>query len=222
MGLREDKRDELRRTIVDTAIGLFRAKGYDGTRIQEIVAQVRISEATFFNHFPSKEALLDQFTLDTVDRYMALLRHELLDDARPVPDRIRKMVVTIGRTFAADRSFMAVVAVRSNLFYGATDLARERHLGAYKLLAELFRQGQQRGEIRRDVDSIQLAEVLTAAYMLTIANWLIGWWDHGGALEPRLAKAIDVVLSGCSQTRVTASRSRAQIPVGKQRRSKRR
>jgi len=109
-------------------------------------------------------------------------------------------VTVIGRSFAADREFMAIVAVRSNLFYGATELARERHLKAYDLLAELFAQGQRRGEIRNDVEPFQLAEILTATYMLTIANWLIRWWGDTEDLEPRLARAVDVFLGGCQTT----------------------
>ena len=200
MGLREEKREALRHTVVDTAMRLFRTKGYDGTSVQDVARRARISEATFFNHFPSKQALLDRLTLDAIQGYTALLRQKLVEKDRPIAERIRETVAVVGQVFARDRELMAIVATRSNLFYATTDPARAHHLEAYELLRELVRQGQQRGELRRDIDSRQLAEILTAAYMLTIANWLLGGGGEEYDLASRLSKAVDVFLSGCLAT----------------------
>jgi AcrR family transcriptional regulator len=197
MGLRVEKREALRQAIVDTAVGLFRTHGYDRTSVQEIARRVRVSEATFFNHFPSKQALLDRCTLDLIEGYAAVLRGKLREDDRPAAERIRETVALVGQAFAADRDLMALVATRSNLFYATTEGARARHHAAYDLLAQLLRQGQRGGEIRSDVDPLQLAEILTATYMLTIANWLLGWWGEAHDLAPRLSRAVDVFLSGC-------------------------
>jgi AcrR family transcriptional regulator len=197
MGLREEKRETLRRTVVETAVQLFRTQGYDGTSVHDVARRVNISEATFFNHFPSKQAVLDRLTLDVVEAYLALLRGKLAEADRPVAERIRETVAAVGRGFAADRDLMALVATRSNLLYATTDPARERHLEAYELLRELMRQGQRRGELRRDIDARQLAEILTATYMLTIANWLLSWWGKEYDLASRLSKTVDVFLDGC-------------------------
>jgi AcrR family transcriptional regulator len=207
MGLREEKRAALRQAIAATAVRLFRTKGYDRTPVQEIARRVRISEATFFNHFPSKQALLDSFTLDLIEGYGALLRDKLREEERPVSDRIRETIALVGQSFAADRELMALVATRSNLFYATTDAARARHHAAYDLLAQLLQQGQRSGEIRRDVDPVQLAEILTATYMLTIANWLLGWWGEEHDLGARLSQAVDVFLNGCRATPGRAARS---------------
>ena len=64
-------------------------------------------------------------------------------------------------------------------------------------MAELFRQGQATGEIDARHDPLQLAEIVTSVQILTISNWVTGWWGDFGPLEPRLAAAIDVVLDGC-------------------------
>jgi AcrR family transcriptional regulator len=200
MGLREEKRETLRRTVTDTAARLFRTRGYDGTSVQDIARRAQISEATFFNHFPSKQAVLDRLTLDVIGGYATLLRQKLGEVDRPVGTRIRETVAAVGSAFAADRELMALVATRSNLLHATTDPARARHLDAYELLRELMRQGQRRGELRRDVDARQLAEVLTAAYMLTIANWLVGWWGEKHDLAVRLSKVVDVFLDGSRTT----------------------
>ena len=85
----------------------------------------------------------------------------------------------------------------TNLFYGSSGDAAAKDHANFALLAELFRQGQERGEVRRELDPLQLAEMLTAVYMLTITNWLIRWWGERDDLESRLSQAMDVFLEGC-------------------------
>ena len=75
----------------------------------------------------------------------------------------------------------------------------------YRVLRALFELGQQRGEIRRDTDAMQLAELLIAIYHFTTINWLIGWWDASEDLEPRTASALEVFFDGC--------RARSAVPT---------
>ena len=57
-GLRERKKARLRQQIVETALHLFRQRGYENTRIDDIVQTLEISQPTFFRYFPSKDAVL--------------------------------------------------------------------------------------------------------------------------------------------------------------------
>src|SRR5580700_7519847 len=57
-GLRERKKERLRQQIVETALHLFRQRGYEKTRIDDIVHTLEISQPTFFRYFPSKDAVL--------------------------------------------------------------------------------------------------------------------------------------------------------------------
>ena len=61
--------------ILDSAADLFAAKGYTETTIRELAAAVGVKEASIYNHFPSKSALLEcileeylQFTDMFIDR----------------------------------------------------------------------------------------------------------------------------------------------------------
>ncbi len=53
LGLRERKKARLRQEIIDTAVRLFRKRGYEKTRIDDIVQSLEISQPTFFRYFPS-------------------------------------------------------------------------------------------------------------------------------------------------------------------------
>jgi AcrR family transcriptional regulator len=63
-GLRERKKLRTRASIQKEAMRLFLDKGYEDTTIEDIAEAVEISPSTFFNYFPSKEAVVFQDDLD--------------------------------------------------------------------------------------------------------------------------------------------------------------
>jgi AcrR family transcriptional regulator len=197
MGLREQKKERQRSDILEAALVLFRERGYDETRVQDIIERVAISEGTFFNYFPTKDSLLHEFAIDHIDLYRGVLEYELDSKDRSVPDRIREIMRAAAQAIAQDRGFQTVLYTRSNLF-DSRGLLKEKTLRSYDLLTELFREGQERGEIRGDIDPLQLAETMTGIYHLTTLNWLTGWLrEDTEELELRLMQAIDLFLDGC-------------------------
>jgi AcrR family transcriptional regulator len=206
MGLRVEKKRRQRREIVEVALALFRERGYDQTRVQDIVERSGISNATFFNYFPSKDLVLDELALAQVELFSETLRYQLGVDDKSVPDRIRETMKVAAAAIAADREFQTVLYTRSNLF-DSSGVLKERTHEMYRLLARLFELGQQRHETRADVEPRQLAEILIAIYHLTTINWLIRWWGGRPSLQPRLDAAIGVFLDGCGANDPTPGRA---------------
>ena len=57
-GLRERNRADRDRRIVEAAAALFRAQGYDGTRIEAIAEAAGVSVGTIYNYYRNKGDLL--------------------------------------------------------------------------------------------------------------------------------------------------------------------
>lgn len=223
-GKRDERKQRTRSEILDRALALYRERGVDGTRVQDIIERVGISEKTFFNYFPSKQAILEAAGDERLAVYVALLDHELDAVNRPVVDRLAEIVALWAQTFSADRDFLATVATRTSFFFGSIGATRERQRHGQLRLAELLRQGQRRDEIRADLDPVQLAELLTATLTLTTINWLDRWWDGPDErLGPRLEHALDVFLTGARAEhrsrprRTPPSRAVSGVPRGRRR-----
>jgi AcrR family transcriptional regulator len=58
IGRRERKREQTKQGLLNAAIELFIAKGYDETTIDDIVAAADVAKVTFYYYFKSKEELI--------------------------------------------------------------------------------------------------------------------------------------------------------------------
>ena len=65
------KQEDTRRRILDQALELFAARGYDAVSVGEIAKAVGIKAPSLYNHFPSKQAIFDALVASTAARYEA-------------------------------------------------------------------------------------------------------------------------------------------------------
>lgn len=210
MGLRAQKKLEQRQAILGTTVALFREQGFDGTRVQDVARRLRISEGTFFNHFPTKQAVLDAAALDLLERVTALLRFDATEDQRPAAERLEEVVVAFATGFAGDREFATLLARHTQFFLGRWSEAQWQE-AAYQPLTLVLEDGQRRGDVRTDISASQLAELYVGVNLVTISNWLSG--SPGDALDQRLLRAWSVFRDGslttAPRTRPGGAHSRA-------------
>ena len=193
MGLREEKKRETRDAIVATALELFRTQGFEGTRIQDIAQRLRISEATFFNYFPTKQSVLAAVADGMIASSVETLAREATDADRSVSDRLHEVAGVFSAQFEGDRAFIALLASHTRYFLGERTGRFEQ---AYVLLSQLFSEGQRRGEIRSDIPPDQLAELFLTLTFAAIQGW-VAVDAPGPPLNERLAVAASVLIDGC-------------------------
>lgn len=79
---------EARDRLLRTASAIFYAKGIKSVGVEEIVSQARVTRATFYRHFPSKEDLIVAY-LRATDEHIRAEVHALTEPQQPAADTIR-------------------------------------------------------------------------------------------------------------------------------------
>ena len=60
------RREQTRRKLLDAARALFARQGIDNTRINEITDEADVGFGSFYNHFESKDAIVEAVLIETV------------------------------------------------------------------------------------------------------------------------------------------------------------
>ncbi|HEU5265728.1 MAG TPA: TetR/AcrR family transcriptional regulator, partial [Jatrophihabitans sp.] len=195
MGLREDKKRELRERILATTVSLFGERGFGSTRVADIAAQLRISEATFFNYFPTKQAVLKAAVRD---RLVAAISRSLPASVQPsgdttetvagnAPGNVTALVHSIGAEVAA--AFAAGQPL-AELLARQPDTVAAGFLAAGPspdVLTAMFASAQDRGEVRADVPPGLLADLLLGALCAAVCAALP---DRPGQPDPAPGTAV--------------------------------
>ena len=144
VGLRERKKARLRQQIIETSIKLFRKRGFENTRIDDIVRALEISQPTFFRYFSSKDAVLREVGERGFACIRDRLRSELSTDASTA-ERLRRLYVSMAKEVEADRSLWQAVVLS-----GAMDPVRCSNMRGHEeatvsLLREILAAGAKEG-----------------------------------------------------------------------------
>ena len=171
LGRRERRKEETRRQIFQAAMKLFEKKGIIATTVEEITQAADVGKGTFFNYFPSKEAIfsaLAERQLGIVDRAVEAAR--TANSVRPVLLGFCKEISSgPGRSPVMLRSLLGTVLNNKLLFaLFSTVLAKGR-----ERLAIIIARGQDLGEIRRDFTAEEIARCMQQSVFGTNFIWAI-------------------------------------------------
>ncbi len=193
-GLRERKKARLRQEIIKTAVKLFRQRGYENTRVDDIVQILEISQPTFFRYFPTKDAVLREVGRRGFACITEHLKSELSSEATTA-ERLRRLYQELARETEADRPLWQAVVLS-----GAMDPVRSPDMQGHKeaalgLLREILAEGQRRGEITRALPVAHLAEFMEGLYNTVVRQWAV---DLTGPhkLTERVRSAVEFFLRG--------------------------
>lgn len=169
--LQQERSRETRRRLVRAAEGLWRAKGFDETTVEEICDRAGMSKGSFYFYFPTKEHLLLELGISTSDRVLDDVAAERAADL-PVREALRQAMASIVRRI--ERTPKPLLARTLSAIYGRADEwvdFRGDRADFGKVFESIFRRAQERGEIAPEHRPEELASLLGSTSMAALFTW---------------------------------------------------
>jgi len=212
LGRRERRSRELRDRIYQAAQTLFLETGFAATTVSQIAESADVAQATFFNHFQSKAAILSAMTEEVFGHLEALMGEVLSQPGTP-QERIRHFARRVAEEILAVRGLAKDVMLELHqIGMQSGDLAP--HLaGMREPFERLLREGQQDGTVRTDLDAEFLAEFVIGALNTTVTNWLI---QGDYPLAVRFDQAASVLIEVIAPRPGHSPEASSAVPAAKQ------
>jgi AcrR family transcriptional regulator len=190
---RERKKERTRSDIYRAAMTLFLKRGFDSVTIDDICRTADVARATFFLHFPAKEALLVEYGQRANAELAAALR-----ESRGSATASLKMALKMLAERAARHPEVVRMLVREVIARPPLLSANDEHTAdLIHLLAALIRRGQASGEFRKRVEPRVAALTVCAAWFALIYAWTLR--DGKFDIEAGVAETLDIVLNGVNE-----------------------
>ena len=190
---------EKRRAILHAAVRVFAEKGYHGCRIADVARAAEVAYGLVYHYFRNKEELLESVF---AEQWAILINALKAIDAGPgtAPEKVAAIfsfVCDVYKTAPAPVRVLILEVTRTPhaLRAGSTRETFEEALG---LVADIVRGGQERGEVRPDLDPAIAAAALLGALELAVSGMVIGLVPAGSEDQIDRVKrhATELVLGG--------------------------
>ena len=173
--------------IVAAAWKLFYEQGYDNTTVEDIVFESETSKGSFYHYFGGKDDLLGSLSMIFDEKYEEL--RETLPADMPAPQKLTTLTHELFTMIDNSVSIELLARLLSAqlVTHGEKHLL-DRSRTYFKLLNQVIRTGQERGELRDDLTVNEIVK----AYAMFERALMYDWCLSGG--EYALSKYADVMV----------------------------
>ncbi len=191
------RKEATRARLLESAVRLFAARGYDETSVDDVAAAADVARQTFFNHFPGKE--------DVVRSWVRSRDVEVATALQDAPGnhattRISRGLLTVASLYDADAATSRPL-VRHWVRIGGPVLPTAGSMA--EPLRVIVEQGQRDGQLRADVPAEVAARTLLDVYRGALYRWSSGDED----LHPLMGPPVRLVLTSLRVERAASATS---------------
>ncbi|MGM9614289.1 MAG: TetR/AcrR family transcriptional regulator [Oscillospiraceae bacterium] len=179
--------------IVSAAWKLFYEQGYENTTVEDIIFESETSKGSFYHYFDGKDALLGSLSMIFDEKYEEL--REVMDPDMSAPDAL----LYLNHELFAMIDNSVSLELLARLLSSQLVTRGERHLldrnrTYFKLLHQIVKAGQERGELRADVT----ANEIVTSYAMFERALMYDWCLNNGsyALSKYAADMMPMLLQG--------------------------
>ena len=179
--------------IVSTAWRLFYEQGYDNTTVEDIIFESETSKGSFYHYFNGKDELLGTLSLIFDEKYEEL--RPLLTEDMTAVDKL----VFLNRELFAMIDTSVSMELLARLLSSQLVTHGEKHLldrsrTYFRLLQQVVRDGQEKGELRDDMTVNEIARAYAMFERALMYDWCLN--NASYALSKYSASMMPMFLDG--------------------------
>lgn len=165
--------------VVDAAIGVFYAKGYAASTIQEVADAVGVLKGSLYHYISSKEDLLFRILQESHTQARATMTEVATLDLTPI-ERLRTYLERTYLWYLAHPERVSVYFNQRHHLTGENRAEMRVQMREFEhYLRELLAEAKGAGSLRAELD-LKLASF----FLLGALNSLPSWYRTGGAYAP--------------------------------------
>jgi AcrR family transcriptional regulator len=102
------KGEQTRELIFQTALELFRERGFDETTMQDIAARAEVAKSAAYYYFPSKDAIIQAY-YEVVQSEQERICSEIFEETKDIKKRLHAAMLTKFDLAEKDRKLLGIV-----------------------------------------------------------------------------------------------------------------
>jgi TetR/AcrR family fatty acid metabolism transcriptional regulator len=186
--------EDKRRLILEAAVRAFARNGYHACRVGDIAEEAGVAYGLVYHYFPSKEAVLETIFRETWSELLEAVR-AVETSGEPAQEQLRQVAAILLRAWRRDPDLVRVLV---------REVARspelQRRVGeigqAFEALERIVVGGQERGELRRDVEPRLASWIFYGAIEEILTGWVLGQLPDGDEEVARAERTVAVLIGG--------------------------
>ncbi|MBC8188585.1 MAG: TetR/AcrR family transcriptional regulator [Proteobacteria bacterium] len=191
-----------RRLIVDSAIVVFADKGYHATRISDIARHAEIAYGLVYHYFKNKEEILDTIFIERWGGFIDAVQ-AIADDGRSVEEKLLSIAAVTLTAYRRRPEWVKILVFEIQRTQRFSDPDRVRLVGQlFALITRILREGQERGELRDDLDPALVCSIFIGGLDIVVTNRVLDLIKIEGdenAYYIKVARTVvDLFLNGMS------------------------
>ncbi|HJH31206.1 MAG TPA: TetR/AcrR family transcriptional regulator [Methanosarcinaceae archaeon] len=197
MSLREKKKIETKNKIFEVSGRLFKEKGFENTTVDEITKEAGIAKGTFFNYFPTKEALLLYFGEQKEELIYNLIRNKTIKHI-PIREKIKNILVFVAESCEKDKELTKLLIFESTRYMGNScsgpDGCNNKFHRLTNILYDIIEESVKNGEIKSIIDINKTAEIISGVHFHSMMVWLKS--ENDISFSADISEKIDILFEG--------------------------
>jgi TetR/AcrR family transcriptional regulator, fatty acid metabolism regulator protein len=186
-----DKRQQL----LDAAVRVFAREGYHTSRVGDIAEEAGVAHGLLYHYFTSKQEVLETIFRENWRQLLERF-HEVEASPEQSAEQLRGVAKILLRTWRNDPDLVRVMVrevARSPKLQGQVEEIRE----AFATIQRIVERGQERGELRRELEPRLVSWIFYGALEELLTGWVLGELPDGDEEVSRAERTIvDVVCGG--------------------------